>query len=159
MKTQVLIVDDRGDMRVMLKTALELEGFQVLEAATGQEALKVTRENQPDLILLDLKLPDISGLDVCAAVKNDPAVSRIPIIMLTASRETGQVSTCLGTGADDYVEKPYELPELMSRVRAVLRRTSEGAGHRGLLQRNGLTVDLGRRAVLAENRVMDDFTS
>ncbi len=119
----VLIVEDEGAQREVLKYNLEAEGFGVVVAETGDEALLLVREEQPDLIVLDWMLPNVSGIEICRQVKADPQTRAIPIIMLSArSEETDRVRG-LETGADDYVVKPYSVVELMARLRTQLRRT------------------------------------
>ena len=116
----ILIVEDERAVARGLQYGLEMEGFQVLWAETGQAALDLTRSQQPDLILLDIRLPDISGFDVCRQLRVEGA--RMPILMLTARDEAIDKVLGLELGADDYVVKPYDLRELIARIRALLRR-------------------------------------
>lgn len=119
----VLVVEDEGAQREVLRYNLEAEGFHVVLAENGDEALLLVAEEQPDLIVLDWMLPNVSGIEVCRRIKADPATRAIPIIMLSArSEETDRVRG-LETGADDYVVKPYSVVELMARLRTQLRRT------------------------------------
>ncbi len=119
----VLVVEDEGAQREVLQYNLEAEGFSVVVADNGEDALLLVQEEQPDLIVLDWMLPKVSGIEVCRQVKADPATRSIPIIMLSArSEETDRVRG-LETGADDYVVKPYSVVELMARLRTQLRRT------------------------------------
>ena len=119
----VLVVEDEGAQREVLQYNLEAEGFSVVVADNGEDALLLVAEEQPDLIVLDWMLPRVSGIEVCRQVKADPATRSIPIIMLSArSEETDRVRG-LETGADDYVVKPYSVVELMARLRTQLRRT------------------------------------
>lgn len=119
----VLVVEDEGAQREVLQYNLEAEGFQVVVADNGEDALLLVQEEQPDLLVLDWMLPKVSGIEVCRQVKADPATRSIPIIMLSArSEETDRVRG-LETGADDYVVKPYSVVELMARLRTQLRRT------------------------------------
>ena len=119
----VLVVEDEGAQREVLQYNLEAEGFQVVVADNGEDALLLVQEEQPDLLVLDWMLPKVSGIVVCRQVKADPATRSIPIIMLSArSEETDRVRG-LETGADDYVVKPYSVVELMARLRTQLRRT------------------------------------
>ncbi|WP_207101505.1 phosphate regulon transcriptional regulator PhoB [Paracoccus shandongensis] len=119
----VLVVEDEGAQREVLQYNLEAEGFAVVVADNGEDALLLVQEEQPDLMVLDWMLPRVSGIEVCRQVKADPATRSIPIIMLSArSEETDRVRG-LETGADDYVVKPYSVVELMARLRTQLRRT------------------------------------
>ena len=116
---RVLVVDDDVKTVELVKLYLDRDGYQVLTAYDGIEALRLARENRPDLIVLDLMLPDIDGLEVCRTLRHE---SDVPIIMLTARSTDQDKLTGLGLGADDYVTKPFSPKELAARVRAVLRR-------------------------------------
>lgn len=118
----VLLVEDEPAQREVLAYNLEAEGFQVLQAADGEEALLMVEEAAPDLIVLDWMLPHVSGIEVCRRLKSDPETRHIGIIMLSARAEEVDRVRGLETGADDYVIKPYSVVELMARVRATLRR-------------------------------------
>jgi len=117
---KILIVEDDADLASGLELNLKKEGFKVLKAAKGEDALKIALHDSPDLIILDIMLPDISGLDVCRELRNKSIA--IPIIMLTAKSEELDRVVGLEIGADDYVTKPFGLRELMARVRVCLRR-------------------------------------
>ena len=119
----VLVVEDEGAQREVLKYNLEAEGFNVVMAENGDEAMLLVAEEQPDLIVLDWMLPNVSGIEVCRRVKADPSTRAIPIIMLSARSEDVDRVRGLETGADDYVVKPYSVVELMARLRTQLRRT------------------------------------
>ncbi len=119
----VLVVEDEGAQREVLRYNLEAEGFVVVLADNGEDALLLVREEHPDLMVLDWMLPRVSGIEVCRQVKADPATRNIPIIMLSARSEESDRVRGLETGADDYVVKPYSVVELMARLRAQLRRT------------------------------------
>lgn len=119
----VLVVEDEGAQREVLKYNLEAEGFQVVMAENGDEAMLLVAEEQPDLIVLDWMLPNVSGIEVCRRVKADPSTRQIPIIMLSARSEEVDRVRGLEIGADDYVVKPYSVVELMARLRTQLRRT------------------------------------
>jgi DNA-binding response OmpR family regulator len=125
-RTHVLVVDDEQDIAGLIKHTLEKGGeLEVELVATGDEALKAVNERTPDLIVLDLNLPVLSGLEVCRILRSRAATARVPIIMLTARTSESDRVIGLDVGADDYVTKPFSLRELAARVRAVLRR-----GHR-----------------------------
>ena len=118
----VLIVEDEGAQREVLKYNLEAEGFEVVMAENGDEALLLVAEEDPDLIVLDWMLPNVSGIEICRRIKADPATRPIPIVMLSARGDEVDRVRGLETGADDYVVKPYSVVELMARLRTQLRR-------------------------------------
>ena len=119
----VLLVEDEGAQREVLTYNLESEGFRVVAAETGDEAMLLVAEEAPDLMVLDWMLPNVSGIEICRRVKADPDTRHIPIVMLSARSDEGDRVRGLETGADDYVVKPYSVVELMARVRTQLRRT------------------------------------
>ncbi|MDP4989987.1 MAG: phosphate regulon transcriptional regulator PhoB [Marivita lacus] len=152
----VLVVEDEPAQREVLGYNLEAEGFRVAKAENGEEALLLVDEEQPDIIVLDWMLPNVSGIEVCRQLKTRADTRNVPIIMLSARSEEVDRVRGLETGADDYVIKPYSVVELMARVRAQLRRTRPGAAglrlefddiildsetHR--VTRNGAEVKLG----------------
>ena len=141
----ILVVDDEPTLVATLKYNLERESFRVLEAADGEAALEAARTGRPDLIVLDLMLPGLSGLEVCRILRKE---TRVPIIMLTAKDAEVDKVVGLETGADDYVTKPFGMPELMARVRALLRRSQPGAEEApDVVESGDLRVDLARREV------------
>lgn len=119
---RILIVDDEKDLVDLLSYNLEKEGYTIVKAYDGEEALKIIRSRKPDLILLDLMLPGIQGMEICKIVRKTPETAALPIIMLTARGEEVDRIVGLEMGADDYVTKPFSVRELLARVRAVLRR-------------------------------------
>jgi len=116
----ILIVDDEEDIRAVLQGCLEAAGFQVLTASNGMDALERIRSNPPDLIIHDFMLPDITGLDVCALVKRDRRLRRIPFILLTARSQPQDRLTAAALGADAYMNKPFNPDELLAEVRRLL---------------------------------------
>ncbi len=122
MKSRVMIVEDEEPLTLLLRYNLEAEGFEVDSVGRGDEAEIRLREAAPDLILLDWMLPGVSGIELCRRLRARPETERLPIIMLTARGEEGERIRGLETGADDYVVKPFSLPELVARVQALLRR-------------------------------------
>lgn len=122
MSLKILVVDDEEDIVNLLSYSLEKEGYRVSKAYDGREALRSVKRDNPDLVILDLMLPEIPGIDVARSIRSDPATARLPIIMLTA--RGGELDRVLGLemGADDYVTKPFSLREVIARVRAVMRR-------------------------------------
>ncbi|MTI18764.1 phosphate regulon transcriptional regulatory protein PhoB [Rhodobacteraceae bacterium RKSG542] len=124
---EILIVEDEEPLSLLLRYNLESEGYQVDVCARGDEAEILLQEKQPDLLLLDWMLPGLSGIELCRRLRARPETERMPIIMLTARGEESERIRGLSTGADDYVVKPFSVPELMARVRAVFRRAKPEA--------------------------------
>lgn len=125
--TRVLIVEDEEPLRALLTYNLEAEGFQVDVAARGDDAAVRLDEGLPDVLVLDWMLPGLSGIELCRRLRQDPRSRRLPIIMLTARADESDRVRGLATGADDYVVKPFSVPELIARVRALLRRSDPDA--------------------------------
>jgi phosphate regulon transcriptional regulator PhoB len=123
--SQILIVDDEKDIVNLIAYNLEKEGFSIAKSYDGESALQSIRTKKPDLIILDLMLPKMNGLDVCKSVRRDPETVGLPIIMLTAKSDEVDKVTGLEVGADDYVTKPFSVKELTARVRSILRRLKE----------------------------------
>lgn len=148
---KILIVEDEADILELLRYNLNREGYQVREAATGEAALDLIRKDVPDLVLLDLMLPKIDGLEVCRQVRGGGDNKALPIIMLTAKGEEADIVTGLELGADDYVTKPFSPRVLLARIRAVLRRqTMEVPGDTESLQLHNLAIHPGRHEVLVD---------
>jgi len=124
---RILVIEDEADIRQVLDYNLVAAGHEVIPAARGQDGLRLAREQRPDLILLDLMLPDIMGTEVCRAIKDDVSMRATPVIMLTAKGEEIDRVVGFELGADDYVTKPFSVRELVLRIRATLRRN--GAFH------------------------------
>src|SRR6478735_638282 len=124
MSATILIVEDEADLAVLLRYNLEAEGFRVATAASGDEAVELMRDRLPDLILLDWMLPGLSGIELCRRWRSREETARTPIIMITARGEEEERVRGLATGADDYVVKPFSMPELVARIQALLRRSS-----------------------------------
>lgn len=136
----VLIVEDEPAQMELLAYNVEAEGFRVLRADNGEEGLLIAEEDQPDLIVLDWMLPNLSGIEVCRQLKRKSETKQIPIIMLTARGQEEDRIRGLDTGADDYVVKPYSVNELMARIRAIIRRTRVG-GTGEVISHGDLTLD------------------
>lgn len=124
MTAKVLVVEDELPLAEMLEYNLEAEGFRVVAAESGEEAELIIAEEEPDLIILDWMLPGVSGIELCRRLRSKPETRSVPILMLTARGEESDRIRGLSTGADDYVVKPFSLPELMARVKAILRRVA-----------------------------------
>lgn len=136
----ILIVDDEAPIREMIAMALEIAGYQCLEAADAKQAHSLVVDSKPDLILLDWMLPDISGIELARRLKRDQLTAEIPIIMLTAKGEEDHKIQGLETGADDYITKPFSPRELVARLKAVLRRT-QGMDEQSPIVVKGLELD------------------
>ena len=145
---KIVVIEDEPDILEAIRYNLEREGFRVVVATSGDEGLKTVVREGPDLLLLDLLLPGLDGLEVCRRLKLDPVTQEIPIIMVSAKGEESDIVLGLGVGADDYVTKPFKPKELVARVRAVLRRGTyrEDAGSERVV-RGPLVVDATRHEV------------
>lgn len=124
---RILVVDDESDIRDLLSYNLKKEGFDVATAADGSAALSIARQERFDLVVLDLMLPNISGIDVCKLFRSDPKLADLPVLMLTAKGEEIDRIIGLEVGADDYMTKPFSPRELVARIKAILRRTAPPA--------------------------------
>ena len=153
--TRVLVVEDEADIRETLEYNLQSAGYDILTAADGREALRLARERHPDLILLDLMLPDISGTEVCRTLKERPETASIAIVMVTAKTE--EIDRVIGfeLGADDYVTKPFSVRELLLRVRAVLRRGTDEPSAEGRISFGCLTIDSEAHRVWVEREEVE----
>jgi two-component system response regulator MprA len=147
---RVLILDDEAQIRRVLRTSLVASGFVVREARRGEEALEMLREEKPDLLIIDINLPGMSGFEVCHEIRD---FSDAPIIMLSVRNNERDKVRALDSGADDYVVKPFELEELMARVRALLRRTQTDRAT--LLTFEDLTLDTSTRQAFRNERTID----
>lgn len=152
--TTILIVDDSKETVRAVRVYLEREGFDVSSAGDGDTALHMIQQQEPDLIVLDLMLPDINGLEITRRLRRDARLSRIPIIMLTARVEDEDRISGLEIGADDYITKPFNPREVAARVRSVLRR-SRGDDVERTLSYEGLRLDPSRRLVTLNGQAVD----
>jgi two-component system, OmpR family, alkaline phosphatase synthesis response regulator PhoP len=146
-RNRVLVIDDEKDLIELVRYNLEKEGFLVRSAMDGESGLAIARHENPDIILIDLMLPGIDGLEVCRALRSDGRTAGIPVIMLTARSEETDRVLGLELGADDYVTKPFSPRELTARIKAVLRRTSRKPNQTDQIRRGELTIDMARREV------------
>lgn len=152
-KQTILVVEDDADILQLLAFNLESADFEPLTAEDGLDGLAKARRHKPDLVVLDLMLPGMNGLDLCRELKRDGRTRDIPVIMLTARGEEVDRIVGLELGADDYVVKPFSFREFLLRVRAVLRRTAgDSAPERAHVERDGLEVDLEAHRVLADGQ-------
>ncbi len=156
MQTKILIVDDEPKIIEVLKLYLEREEFQVSSAANGKQAIERAASYKPDLIILDLNLPDMDGLEVCRNIRKQ---SNVPIIMLTGRGEEVDKIVGLEIGADDYVTKPFSGREIVARVRAVLRRQSQGSGTSETKTIGNLVIDSSRYEVSCQGGGLDLTTA
>jgi DNA-binding response OmpR family regulator len=147
------VVEDEADILHLVTLYLEKEGFRLYTAGTGVQALKLVKEERPDLIILDLMLPELDGLEVCKKIRMNADTAMIPILMLTAKAEESDTVIGLELGADDYVTKPFSPKALVARVKALLRRTDRSAGEAQAIHRyNSLVIDLSRHEVKVQDR-------
>jgi DNA-binding response OmpR family regulator len=146
-KGRILIIDDEEDLIELARYNLEQEGFQVQGALDGESGLDIAVKEQPDLVLIDLMLPGIDGLEVCRSLRANSSTASIPVIMLTAKSAESDRIVGLELGADDYVTKPFSPRELAARVKAVLRRSFSAPSKSEIIQRGILSIDLTRRQV------------
>ena len=152
MAERILIVEDEINIATPVKTYLEKAGFDVDHALTGAAALRLMEATPPNLIVLDLNLPDIDGLEVCRRIR---ATSQVPIIMVTARDDDIDKIVGLEVGADDYLTKPFNVRELVARVKAILRRAPTAAQPiGGVLTHGGVSIDRGRHEVLLKGEVV-----
>src|SRR6266545_2062722 len=154
MARTILVVDDEPTLRETLVDALEADGFRVVAAADGREALTRFRADRPDLVLLDLMLPELSGIEVCRIIR---AESGVPIVMLTAKDSELDKVVGLELGADDYVTKPFSLRELSARIRALFRRSEQAVaidGPPAVIDLGAVQADLGGHRLLRDGVVL-----
>jgi DNA-binding response OmpR family regulator len=147
MSATVLVIDDEKDLLELVRYNLEKEKLDVITAADGQSGLDIGLEHKPDLILLDLMMPGMTGLEVCRRLRADARTSRVPIIMLTAKAAETDKVVGLEMGADDYITKPFSVRELLARVRAALRRTNPAEPAGDVIRRGPLVIDIDRHEV------------
>ena len=155
----ILVVEDDLDIRELISFNLANEGHQVFEANDGEVGIDKARNNNPDLILLDLMLPGIQGLDVCRIIKSDQETKEIPIIMVTALGQEEDIVKGLETGADDYITKPFSIKVLIARVNAVLKRSTEAGENKSKdILINGINIKTRSREVWVNKNLINDLT-
>ena len=155
---KILIVDDEAPIRELLKYNLEKEGFSTLQAENTAQAVGLSKLELPDLILLDLMLPDLSGLEVCKILKKDKLTEKIPIIMVTAKTEDEDVVAGLELGADDYITKPFSPKVLIARVNSVVRRSKKSEvkiNNQDFIYVNKLKIDIKKHEISWDNTFID----
>jgi len=154
-KAKILVVDDEEDIRELVELNLSHEGFKVISCESGEQALEMAGSELPDLVVLDLMLPGIDGLEVCRKLKGNLKTENIPVVMLTAKGEETDIVTGLEIGADDYVTKPFSGKVLVARVRRLLRRADTNSGDKAVLKIDDLVIDPNRREVLVKNKAVE----
>jgi len=155
-REKILVIEDEADILEVTQYNLSREGYRVTTSRDGAEGLARAKREAPDLVILDLMLPGLDGLEVCRRMQSDPITSGIPIIMVTAKGEESDVVTGLQLGADDYVAKPFSPKELVARVKAVLRRgplREERAGNERIVM-GGLVIDTAKHQVLVDGEAL-----
>jgi two-component system alkaline phosphatase synthesis response regulator PhoP len=153
-REKIVVIEDEADILEVIAYNLKREGYEVLESRDGEAGLRQIGRHAPDMIILDLMLPSIDGIEICRRLKSDAVTRSIPVIMVTAKGEESDIVLGLGVGADDYVTKPFSPKELIARVRAVLRRgqPKEEAGEQDRIEKGGLTIDLKRYEVKVDGK-------
>ena len=154
-KEKILIIEDEKDIVKMLDYNLKKEGFRAFSANNGEDGLDMVRKERPDLILLDLMLPEMDGLEVCKAVKNDTKTAHSPIIILTAKAQESDKIVGLELGADDYVTKPFSPRELIARIKAVLRRLKEKDKLPEVLKIGDMSIDFSKIMVAIKDKPIE----
>lgn len=149
---KILIIDDELHIVELIKYNLEKNGYKVYYALNGNEGINIAYEKKPDLILLDIMLPEIDGFEVCKKIKRDDELSSIPIIMLTAKGEEFDKILGLELGADDYITKPFSVRELIARIKAVLRRNIKEEKQNSIINIGNLTINMERHEVLRDGK-------
>ncbi len=152
---RILVIEDERDIQDVLDYNLRQAGHKVNVASTGQEGLRLAREKRPDLVLLDLMLPDISGTEVCKALKQDPTTREIQVVILTAKGEEIDRVVGFELGADDYVVKPFSVRELVLRIQAILRRSATEAEPQPIIEFGSLKIDREAHRVWVEGKEVD----
>ena len=155
MKEKILIVEDEKDIVKMLDYNLKKEGFKTLTANDGEGALDLVNREHPDLMVLDLMLPGMDGLEVCKTLKNDNKTASTPVIMLTAKSQESDKIVGLELGADDYITKPFSPRELIARIKAVLRRIKEKDKLPEILKKGDLTIDFSKIRVTVKGKPIE----
>lgn len=151
---KIIVIEDESDILEVIAYNLRREGYEVLVSQDGEEGLEQIERSAPDLVVLDLMLPTIDGLEICRKLKTDPVTRSIPVVIVTAKGEESDIVLGLGVGADDYVTKPFSPKELVARVKAVLRRGTmkDDVGKKERIEKNGLTIDVKRYEVRVDSK-------
>ncbi|MCF6157832.1 MAG: response regulator transcription factor [wastewater metagenome] len=153
-KEKILVVDDEKDLVKLIRYHLEKDGYKIIAAYNGEDALFLTRRERPELIILDLMLPGMDGLEVCKRLKSIPELAHIAIVMLTAKGDENDITIGLKLGADDYVTKPFSPKELVARIEAVLRRTKTVTTIKNYVEIDGLVIDKYKHEVTIQGEMV-----
>ena len=154
----ILIIEDEPDISELIEYSLTQSGYRIIVSDNGEKGIEFARKHSPDLILLDLMLPGINGIDVCRVLKNDKDTSEVSIIMLTALGQEEDIIKGLETGADDYVTKPFSFPVLEARIQSVLRRVKKDNIKNGDVSNSGIVISSRKREVHIDGKKIEDLT-
>ena len=154
-KGMILVIDDEEDLIELVRYNLNKEGFEVAGASDGESGLVQAKRNKPDVVIIDLMLPGIDGLEVCRALRAGSETSHIPLIMLTAKGSESDRIVGLELGADDYITKPFSPRELTARIKALLRRTRGFRQNRSLIRRGEISIDLNSHEVSCQGSAVE----
>lgn len=155
LKKRIMVVDDDKDIRKLVENILVKDGFVTVGAESAADAFKKIQSSKPDLIILDLQLPDKDGFEVCRTLRSDPATKYIPVVILTVQTLDSYKIAGLEIGADDYITKPFNQTELLARVKAVLRRVDWRDKKESSLKDGNLVVDMDKHAVHIDNKLVE----
>jgi len=155
LKERILVIDDDASILKLVSDVLTEEGFSVITASCGEEGIKKVHRSKPNLIILDLRLPDMNGFQICQTLKKDKNVSDIPIIMLTVKSTKSSTVAGLEMGADDYIVKPFNQEELIARVKTVLRRTGGGEKVEEILRYGDILLNLDKHTASLKDKEID----
>lgn len=156
-KPTILVVEDEEDIRTLIVYNLEREGFSVVDVESGEEALDYLAKHTIDLVVLDIMLPEMDGLEVCRQIRADSKNKGVPVMLVTAKAEETEVVVGLELGADDYLCKPFKTRELVARARALLRRTAQqvsSSDKEEVLKRGPITLNMGRREARVRDKIL-----
>jgi two-component system alkaline phosphatase synthesis response regulator PhoP len=151
----ILVIDDEEDLIELVRYNLNKEGFEVIGAGDGESGLRQARQNKPDVIIIDLMLPGMDGLEVCRLLRSGDETAHIPLVMLTAKGSESDRVVGLELGADDYITKPFSPRELAARIKALLRRTRGFGQNRSLIRRGEISIDLNSHEVSCQGEAVE----
>jgi two-component system, OmpR family, KDP operon response regulator KdpE len=152
MPSRILVVDDELSIRTLLARVLSREGFEVALAATGREGLELTLRQKPDLVILDLNLPDLDGEEVCRKIRENPLIGNTPVLILTGKSTQGLSVRCLNGGADNYLSKPFDIEDMTAHIRALLRRAQGSIGSQTVITKGRLSMRIPERMIFWNGR-------
>jgi len=155
LKKRIMVVDDDKDIRKLVENILGKDGFVTIGAESGADALKKVHGSKPDLIILDLQLPDKDGFEVCKILRNDPATRTIPVVFLTVQTLDSYKIAGLEIGADDYITKPFNQTELLARIKAVLRRSEWRDEKEDALKSGAVSIDMEKHIICVDKKPLD----